>query len=111
MRIDFAGEGLSGGPGFGLGFQFLDGGATGARHGLVGAGNQALDLRGLMDGHQRHQRNDGTAVRVGDEPLVLLEGFRIDFRDHQGDAGIHAEVVAIVHHDTAPFDRFPSERL
>ena len=39
---------------------------------------------------------------------MIFERFRVDLRDHQRHAGIHAEVIAVIYHDTAALNSLPT---
>ncbi len=72
-----------------------------ARGRLVGRGDQPADRVLLVDRPERHQRNDGRAVRVGDDALVLEDRLRIHLRHDQRHRRVHAERRGIVDHDRA----------
>ena len=72
-----------------------------AGHRLIGAGDHLLDLGDLADAAQGHQRDDGGAVRVGDDALVELRVIGVDLRHHQRNLRIHAEGGGIVHEHRA----------
>ena len=64
---------------------------------LIGAGHHGLDGRELVDGGHRHQGNDGGAVGVGDNALVVKSVGAVDLGYHQGHVWIQTEAGAVVH--------------
>jgi hypothetical protein len=81
--------------------QFFHGGSAGAGGGLVGSGDEAQDAVLFVDRPEGGDGDDGGAVGVGDDAFVLLDGFGVDFGDHQGHGGFHAEGGAVVDDDGA----------
>ena len=73
---------------------------------LIGAGNHILDGRQLCDPRDSHKGNDGAAVWIGND-AVMLKGIRaVDFWHNQGNIRIKAERRAVVDIDgTALLDR------
>lgn len=64
---------------------------------LVAGGDDGFQPEALVQGEEGHQRNDGGAVRVGDDVAGVVEGrFRVDFRHHQGHVRVLAEGGGIV---------------
>ena len=87
-------------------FQFPEARLSGAGHRLIGAGDHALDRGELVDAGHGHQRDDGAAVRVCDDPLVLQGVLAVDFRNNQRHVRIQPEGRAVVDiHRSALFDR------
>ena len=65
---------------------------------LIGGGHNRFDGRDAGDGGKRHQRDNGRAIRVGNDPLfVRVSIFRVDFRHHERHIRIKAESAGIVH--------------
>ena len=90
----------------------LDGAAgAGAGHRLVAAGHNALDGAVVVQSVDGHQRNDGGAVGVGDDALVLLHVLRIDLRHDQGHIRVHAEGAGVIHEHRARLDDGRGELL
>ena len=58
---------------------------------LVSRGVDARDIPGLMQRHQGGEHDDGGAVGVGDDALMLESIIWIHLGHHQGHIGIHAE--------------------
>ncbi len=64
---------------------------------LVAACHNALNGAVLIQGVDGHQGDDGGAVGVGDNALVLLGVLRVNFRDHQRHIRVQAEGTGVVH--------------
>ena len=58
---------------------------------------------------QPHQRDRGGAIRIGENPVVVIDRIGIDFRDDERHLGVHAKSRAVIHHDTAALHRFVRE--
>ena len=70
-----------------------------------------LDPRPVMNRFQRHHHDDCRTVRIGDDPLVIADSRRIDFRHHQRHIRVHAECAGIVNHHRARFHRMRRKLL
>ncbi len=84
---------------------------AGTAGGLVGADDYPLDRIDLVQGPDRHDADDGRAVRVRDDAFVLLDLLRVDLGDHQRRRGVHAKRRGIVHDHRARLGRRRSELL
>ena len=96
-------DGLAFGQGLHLVLQLLQPGLTGTGDGLVGAGHHALDGRELVEGGHRHEGDDGGAVGVGHDAVVLQRVGPVDLGHHQGDAVLQTKGRAIVNVDGPGF--------
>ena len=65
----------------------------------------------MVQGVDGHQRDDGGAVGVGDDALVLLHVLRIDLRHDQGHIRVHAEGAGVIHEHRARLDDGRGELL
>ena len=75
---------------------------AGARHGLVGADDEALEARGLVQGLQHGHRGHRGAVRVRDDALGRVDGrVRVDLADDEGHLGVHPPGARVVDDDGA----------
>ena len=93
-----------------LGFQFRNAVLAAAGNRLITGGDDGFQPETLMQREEGHQRNDGGAVRVGDNIAGVVEGrFRIDFRHHQGHVRLLPEGGGIVNDHTARSRRDRSE--
>ena len=92
-------------------YQAVSGAGAGAGHRLVAAGHDALDGTVVVQGVDGHQRDDGGAVGVGDDSLVLLHVLRIDLRHDQGHIRVHAEGAGVIHEHRARLDDGRGELL
>jgi hypothetical protein len=77
--------------------ELLEREAAGAADGLVGRDDDALDLRRVVDRLERHDHLDRGAVGVRDDALVLPDVARVDLRDDERRAGVHAPGAGVVH--------------
>ena len=50
---------------------------------------------------QRHQRDDGAAVWVGDDAVMFCHIRAVDFRHHERHSFLHAKGAGIIHHHRA----------
>jgi len=69
--------------------QLLHGLSAGTAGRLIGGNDDAADLAELSERGYGHQRNDGGAVWVCDNAVVLTQVIGIDFRDHQWYIRLH----------------------
>ena len=101
VRINFLRHRFAGDDLLDLALQFFDGLGARAGNGLVAGGENALHTESLVQRIERHQRNGGGAVRVGDDALVLLHVRGIDFGHDERDGIVHAEGAGVIHHHAA----------
>src|SRR6476620_1963076 len=87
-----------------LGAQLVDRPLAGAGDGLVGGDHQALDPGRVVERFQGDDHLHGRAVRVGNDPLVALEGVGVDLGDDQRHVVVHAPVAGVVHDRRAGLD-------
>ena len=87
--------------GLGLRVQLLDRFLPGARSGLVGGHDHALDSDRIEDRLERHHHLHGGAVGVRDDALVAFQRVAVDFGHDQRDVGLHAPGARVVHDHTA----------
>ena len=91
VREDFGFWSIPGEDGCGLCLKLTHRGGTGTGCCLVGADNHAADGGKLQERSEDHHKQDGRAVRVGDDAIVIGEGIRVDFRDDKWDGWVHPE--------------------
>ena len=85
--------------GFGRGAQFFHCGRASARRRLIGRSDNAADLGLAVQRPERHGGDDGGAVRIGDDALVLERGRAVDFRYDERHVFVHAEGGGVVDDD------------
>ena len=68
--------------------------ATG--YGLIRGDNYTFDFGNIIKRLQCHNHDNGRAVRIGDNALMLGNGFRIDFRHNQRNFRVHAEGTGVI---------------
>mmetsp|Transcript_13759 Transcript_13759/g.40713 ORF Transcript_13759/g.40713 Transcript_13759/m.40713 type:complete len:390 (+) Transcript_13759:164-1333(+) len=73
-------------------------GGTGAGGSLIGAHDDALNAKGLVQRCERHERNGRGAVGVGKQ-LGLLAELAVDLRHHQRHVLVHAERRRVIDHN------------
>ena len=78
-----------------------------AGHGLIGGDDNARDLRGIMQGLQRHDHLRSRAVRVRDDVLlrIAVDRFGVHFGHDQRNVRVHAIERAVVDDDAASRSR------
>jgi hypothetical protein len=101
VRINLAGDRLTGGDLLDLAFEFLDGLGTGAGDCLVAGSDDALHAERPMQRIEGHQGDGGGAVRVGQDSVVIADIRSIDLGHDQRDAIVLAEGGRVVD-DHAP---------
>ena len=90
----------------------LDGAAgTGTGHRLIGGDGHGADGADGVQGIDGGGGDDGGAVGVGDDALVLLHVLGVDFRHHQGHIVIQPEGGGIVHEDSTGLHNGGGEAL
>ena len=109
IQGNLGGEGAAyglfpGGKGLHLVFQLHQSCLTCPGYGLIGAGHHGLDGGEPGDTGHGHQRDDGGAVGVRDDALILEGVLAVDLRHHQGDLRVKAESGAVVDIDRTAFD-------
>jgi hypothetical protein len=57
-----------------------------------------------VDRREGNHHLDCGAVRIGDEASVRFQILGVDFRDHEGNLGIHPEVGPVIDADGSPAD-------
>ncbi len=62
---------------------------AGTAYGLIGGSVERFDRGQAVDGVDCYQRDDGGAVRIGDDTLMGERILRVDFRNHQWNLWIH----------------------
>jgi hypothetical protein len=62
-----------------------------ARGRLVTGRDDAADAIVFVDGPQRHARDDGDTIGIGDDAAVASDGLWIDLGNHQRNFVVHAE--------------------
>ena len=73
-------------------FELGDALGSAAGNGLVGGGDDGFQAKCFMQWGQRHQGNDGGAVRIGDDVFrVIASGGGIDLGHDERHSFIHAE--------------------
>ena len=78
---------------------------TRAGYRLIGGGDERFNGRDPRDGRKRHQRDDGGAVGVGDDAVVLERIAGVDLRHDERHIRVKAEGAGIVHkHRARSFD-------
>ena len=70
VGIDLARDGLAGDDLPDLAAQFLDGPGAGAGDGLVAGGKNRLDCQSPVQRVERHERDGGGAIGIGDDAVV-----------------------------------------
>ena len=106
---DLAGEdlglhGLAGGQSVQLFFQLYNTGLAGTGHGLIGAGYHALNGGQLVQGVDGHGGDDGGAVGVGNDAVMLESVLGVDLGHNQRNVGVHTEGGGVVNEDGACLD-------
>ena len=91
--------------------QLLRAACARAGHGLIAGGHNALDGAVVVQGVNGHQADDGGAVGVGDDALVLFGILRVDLRDDQRHVRVKAEGAGVIHEHRAGLDDGGSEAL
>ena len=97
MRVHFLRHGL---PIDNLGYlptEFFDRLGAGAGDRLVARGKNPFHLKCLVEGKERHQRDGGGAIGIGDNALVAPHISSIDFGNHQRDGVVHAKGAGVIH--------------
>src|SRR5215218_982085 len=79
----------------------------GTRDGLISRNDHLLDAELARERRQRNDHLDRRTVGVGDEPLVTLQRFRVNFGDDEGHVGIEPEIAAVVYNESTPRDGLP----
>ena len=100
-RIDLLYDRLARGDGVDLLLEFGNALCAAAGNGLVGRGDDRFQAEGTVQGRERHEGNDGGAVRIRDDAVrMILGGEGIDFGDDKRYASIHAEGGGVIDHHT-----------
>ena len=84
---------------------------AGAGNSLVRADHDAFDTGQIVNRFQRHQHDDGGAIRIGDDAFVFCNVFRVDFRDNQRHLRIHTEGGGVIDDYSASLGSFGSQSL
>ena len=81
-----------------LALELPHGRSAGTARRLVRAHDHALDPHGAVQRRDRHERDDGAAVGVGDDARCSqrIELVRIHLGHHEGDPFVHAEGARVV---------------
>ena len=87
-----------------LGAELLHCLGTGARDGLVGGDPDALEPGRVVQGLERARERDRTAVRVGDDAVVLGGADAVHLGHHERNARLEAERRRLVDADGAALD-------
>ena len=96
VRVELRLHRLAGGPLARLRVERGDAALAAARHGLVGADDDALDAGGVVDGLERHDHLDGGAVGRGDDARVGRQVVGVDLGHHERHVGVLAEHARLV---------------
>ena len=96
VRVELLLDRLAGGPLARLRVERRDAALAAARHGLVGAHDDALDADRVVDGLERHDHLDGGAVGRGDDARVRRQVVGVDLGHDERHAGVHAEHARLV---------------
>ena len=75
--------------------ELVDSRLSGSGYALVRAHDGPADEEAVVKRFERHDQLDRRAIGVGDDEGVT-DGIRVDFRYHQGHAGVHAPGRAVV---------------
>ena len=81
--------------------QLADACFASATDSLIGADDDAIDTRFFVEWIERADHEDGGAVWIGDEPLVILRCLTVDFRNDQRNIRFETEGGAVVDDDDA----------
>ena len=101
VGIDFRHRRLLFGRRFDLGPQFADRARAAPGNSLVTGRKNTPDAKCPVQRIERHERDRGGAVWIGDQSAMLLNVVAIDFRNHQRDIGFHPEDGRIIDHNRA----------
>ena len=84
--------------------QFVHGSSARARCRLIRGHVNAFDVRDILNGFQRHNHLNGSAIGIGNNvPRTVQCVFGIYFGHHQRNIVVHAERARIVYHNGSVF--------
>ena len=77
----------------------------GTAGGLIGADHHPAQRANSRQRCERQSQQDRRAIGIGDDALMGVSGFRVDFRNHKRNLRIHPKGTGVVNHDSSLLHR------